>query len=169
MNILNIREETGLDAQKIGEVTKTAFAHHPYSSHTEHLIVAALRCADALLVSLVAEVDGRLVGHVAFLSVTISDGSRGWYGLGPVSVDPDFQKQGIGRALIAKGLALLREAGANGCVVLGEPGYYERFGFKNNPGIILENVPQEYFMVLPFNTNSAKGSVTYHEAFSVQG
>jgi putative acetyltransferase len=122
-----------------------------------------------LTLSLVAEIDTQLAGHVAFSPVTISDGSKGWYGLGPVSVAPDLQKQGIGKALVTRGLALLRDARANGCVLLGEPGYYERFGFKNNPGLTLENVPQEYFLAFSFIANSAQGMVTYHEAFSVSG
>lgn len=166
---MNIRQEQPSDIPKIGEVTKAAFSHHPYSSHTEHLIVDALRRANVLTLSLIAEMDGQLVGHVAFSPVTISDGSKGWYSLGPVSVAPGLQKQGIGKALITRGLALVREAGANGCVLLGEPGYYERFGFKNNPDLTLENVPQEYFLAFPFIANSAQGVVTYHEAFSVRG
>lgn len=166
---MDIRAEQDRDVQGIGEITKAAFAHHPYSSHTEHFIVAALRRENALTVSLVAEVDGRLVGHVALSPVAISDGSGGWYGLGPVSVVPDSQNQGVGSALIAKGLALLREARANGCVVVGEPAYYERFGFKNDPRLTLENLPQEYFLVFPFTAKSAEGTVTYHEAFSVLG
>lgn len=115
---------------------------------------------------LVAEIDGRLVGHIAFSAVAISDGSHGWFGLGPVAVVPEMQKRGIGSALINAGLALLRKAGANGCVLLGEPGYYARFGFKNNPYLTLADVPQEYFLALLFTADSARGAVAYHQAFA---
>lgn len=164
---MQLRKEKDTDTRRIDEITKAAFAQHPHSSHTEHLIVDALRRSGALVISLVAEIDQRVVGHVAFSPVAISDGSREWYGLGPVSVLPEFQSQGIGSALIFEGLALLKDAGANGCVVLGEPAYYQRFGFRNDPGLALENVPQEFFMALPFTAKRAAGLVTYDEAFSI--
>ena len=75
------------------------------SNHTEQFIIEALRSARALTVSLVAEVDGIVVGHIAFSPVTMSDGTSAWYGLGPVSVHPEYQRNGIGKALIQEGLA----------------------------------------------------------------
>ena len=83
-----IRSETDADAGTIAEVTIAAFSTLPISNHTEQFIIAALRAAKALTVSLVAEMDGRVVGHIAFSPVAMSDGSPGWYGLGPVSVLP---------------------------------------------------------------------------------
>ncbi len=106
-----IRPETPADTRAIAEVTQAAFAALEISDHTEQYIVQALRAAGALTVSLVAERDGRVVGHIAFSPVTISDGTRGWYGLGPVSVLPGHQRQGIGARLIREGLA----ATASGC------------------------------------------------------
>ena len=124
-----IRNETESDIEAIAEITKAAFATCPYGEHTEQFITNALRAAGALTVSLVAEIDRDVVGHVAFSPVTISDGSPDWYGLGPVSVLPQHQRQGIGTALIREGLSLLKARGGQGCVLVGEPAYYQRFGF----------------------------------------
>jgi putative acetyltransferase len=128
-----------------------------------------LRAANALTISLVAEVGGKVVGHIAFSPVTISDGSHNWYGLGPISVLPEFQKQGIGKSLIHEGLSLLKALGAKGCVLVGEPKYYERFGFRNFPYLILDGVPQEYFLALPFDNNKTQGTVVFHQGFSANG
>jgi putative acetyltransferase len=106
---------------------------------------------------------------VAFSPATISGHSSGWYGVGPVSVVPDRQKQGIGKALVQEGLRLLRASGAKGCVLVGNPDFYERFGFRNRPDLILEGVPQEYFLALPFGENKASGVVVFHEGFSAKG
>jgi putative acetyltransferase len=109
------------DIKAISEVTKAAFENHPISNHTEQFIVNALRAANALTVSLVAESNGKVVGHIAFSPVTISDGSRNWYGVGPVSVLPEFQRQGVGKSLIQKGVSFLKASGAKGCVLVGDP------------------------------------------------
>ena len=122
-----IRCETDADAGAIADVTTAAFSTLPISNHTEQFIIAALRAANALTVSLVAEMDGRVVGHIAFSPVTMSDGSPGWYGLGPVSVLPAYQRQGIGGALIQEGLSRLKGLGARGCCLVGHPKYYKRF------------------------------------------
>jgi len=108
-----IRKETVADIEKIAEVTIAAFNTLPISNHTEQYIINALRAADALTISLVAENNGRIFGHIAFSPVTISDGSTGWYGLGPVSVLPDYHKQGIGKSLVNEGLSLLKELGGH--------------------------------------------------------
>jgi putative acetyltransferase len=164
MNI-TIRSENTADIASISAVTEAAFRTCPYSRQTEQFIVHALRKAGAMTVSLVAEVDGIVVGHIAFSPVTVSDGSSGWYGLGPVSVLPELQRQGIGKALIRKGLARLKAAGANGCMLVGDPDYYKRFGFKNFPELIYEGIPQQYFVVLPFGKTVPHGTVTFHQAF----
>lgn len=122
-----------------------------------------------LAVSLVAEVDGRVVGHVAFSPVTISDGTRDWYGLGPVSVLPEYQRQGIGTTLVRAGLARLRDLHARGCCLVGHPGYYRRFGFENVPGLVVEGVPQEVFFALPLDGQPPRGIVTFHDGFNAAG
>ena len=103
-----IRDETAADAASITDVTIAAFKTLAISNKTEHYIIEALRAANALAVSLVAEVDGRVVGHIAFSPVTISDGTQNWYGLGPVSILAAYQRKGIGQALIttASGLTV---------------------------------------------------------------
>jgi len=82
---------------------------------------------------------------------SVSDGAIGWYGLGPVSVSPDHQRQGIGKALIDEGLSLLKEIGSQGCALVEDPNYYQRFSFKNYPELVHEEIPQEFFLVLPFS------------------
>jgi putative acetyltransferase len=161
-----IRAETPPDVVAIDELTRQAFATHPHSRQTEHLIVRALRAANALAVSLVAERSGQLVGHIAFSPLTLSNGSPGWFGVGPVSVLPSAQKQGIGRSLIEHGLSLMRERGAVGCALVGEPSFYGRFGFSNHPALSLAGVPQEYFLALPFDGTAPHAAVTFHAAFS---
>ena len=166
---INIRRETEADITAINEITAAAFKDHPYSHQTEVFIIKALRAANALTLSLVAEIGGRVVGHIAFSPVVISDGSKGWYGIGPLSVAPEFQRQGIGKALVNEGLATLNESGANGCVLVGDPDYYKRFGFRNLPELTLEGVPPENFLALAFGKDSARDAVSFHEAFLATG
>lgn len=163
-----IRDETDADVSAITEVTIAAFQTLEISHKTEQYIIEALRAARALTVSLVAEVEGRVVGHIAFSPVTISDGSRNWYGLGPVSVLPDYQRKGVGKALISEGLSRLKKFKAQGCCLVGTR-YYERFGFKNLPGLVHEGVPQEVFFALAFAGSAPQGSVTFHESFKAVG
>lgn len=164
-----IRDETPADIEAIAAVTVAAFQTLAISQHTEQFIIDALRAARALSVSLVAEIGGRVVGHLAFSPVTLSDGTEGWYGLGPVSVLPEYQRQGIGTALIEAGLARLKRMGARGCCLVGHPGYYRRFGFENAPGLLLDGVPPEVFFALSFDGSLPQGSVSFHEAFRAEG
>src|SRR5689334_19168125 len=113
-----IRPEAPGDVRDIWQVTKDAFAGRPYAEGTEQDIIDALRAQGALAISLVAEYRGRLVGHVAFSPAVPEDFSSGWYTLGPVSVEPEVQRQGIGKALIGAGISRLRELGAAGCIVV---------------------------------------------------
>lgn len=170
MNLkLVIRDETGADARAITEVTVAAFKTLEISSHTEQFIVSALRAAGALTISLVAELDGRVIGHIAFSPLGMSDGTPNWYGLGPVSVLPEYQRQGVGKALIQEGLSQLEKLGAQGCCLVGHPAYYGKFGFRNMPGLGLEGVPSEVFFALPFDEHTPQGTVTFHDAFRANG
>ena len=161
-----IRPETPADAPAIAALTTAAFAAAPHASGREAAIVDALRAAGALALSLVAD-DGGVVGHVAFSPVTIDGREAGWFGLGPVAVAPDRQGQGIGSALIREGLARLAAMGARGCVLLGDPGYYRRFGFEVDPALVLPDVPPEYFMRLMLAGTPPKGTVAFHPGFYV--
>jgi putative acetyltransferase len=164
-----IRDETNADVGMIAEVTIAAFKTLEISNHTEQFIIEALRAAKALTVSLVADVDGRVAGHIAFSPVTISDGTRNWYGLGPVSVLPEYQRKGIGKALIQEGLSRLKVLNAQGCCLVGHPGYYRKFGFKNMSGLVHEGVPQEVFLGMSFDGHTPQGTVTFHEGFKADG
>lgn len=160
-----IRPETGTDQAAIAEVTQAAFAGQSYSSQTEHKIVDALRDAGALTISLVAEVDGDVVGHAGFSPVNIKDGSIGWFALGPLSVRPDRQRHGIGTALVQAGLAQLQQAGAHGCVLAGDHRYYQRFGFKTLPGLVTDGIPDEHILALSFDDYRPTGRIAFHPAF----
>lgn len=146
-------------------MTILAFLNAPHTSHTEQYIVSALRKAGKLTVSLVAHANGAIIGHVAVSPVAVSDGASAWFGLGPISVNPNHQRRGVGAGLMREALRLLREQGAAGCVLLGEPGYYSRFGFQVDPNLVLPDVPPGYFQSISFDLSRPRGAVSYHEAF----
>jgi len=160
-----IRSESPSDVDAIDAVTRDAFAGRSYSSQTEHIIVRGLRDAGVLTVSLVAVANGVVVGHVALSPVQVSGAASGWFGLGPVSVTPALQRQGIGQALVRAALAALRTAGAAGCVVLGSPAYYQRFGFAHRPELSLPGVPPAHFMGQAWVLPVPVGDVAFHAAF----
>jgi len=164
----NIRLEKSSDIQSIHKVTVAAFLDAPHTDHNEQFIVKALRDSGALSISLVAEDSAHIVGHVALSPVTISDDSNGWYGLGPISVTPNKQGSGIGSKLMYAALTELKNLSANGCVLLGDPAYYHRFGFVPINTLVLPGVPSEYFQALLFQGTHPKGTVTYHESFGAQ-
>lgn len=163
--MMAVRPEESGDEAAIKSVTAAAFADMPYSDQSEPLIIERLRAAGVLAVSLVAEDDGVIVGHVGFSPVTLSGGEGGWYGLGPISVVPVHQGRGIGTALVREGLDRLRALDAAGCVLLGDPDYYRRFGFSNDHGLVLPNVPARYFQSLLLRGPEAFGIVTFHPGF----
>ena len=164
-----IRSETDADRDAIRDVTVAAFNTLEISNHTEQFIIAELRAARSLTLSLVAELHGRVVGHIAFSPVTITDGTGAWYGLGPLSVLPEYQRQGIGKALVEEGLSRLKALNARGCCLVGHPDYYRKFGFENAPGLVVEGVPPEVFLVLSFDGHIPQGTVTFHQAFKADG
>lgn len=166
---IKICNESAGDAKEIHQVTKLAFVDAPHTDHTEQHIVDALRQAGALTISQVAKVDGEVIGHVAISPVTLSSSASGWFGLGPISVLPEHQGRGVGSKLMKSSLAALEAMGASGCVVLGEPSYYGRFGFKAVDGLVYPGVPAEYFQALSFSGDFPRGEVSYHEAFSARG
>ncbi|MCD4500474.1 GNAT family N-acetyltransferase [Chromobacterium vaccinii] len=161
-----IRNEQAADIGAVYALTEAAFRGEAHSSHTEQFIVEALRRRGQLSVSLVADEGGGIVGHVAISPVSVSSGAAGWYGLGPISVAPERQKRGIGGQLMREALRLLHEQGARGCVVLGDPAYYGRFGFRAHSGLVLPGIPAEYFQALAFGAETPVGEVAYDEAFN---
>lgn len=165
MTAVTIRREQAGDEATIHRLTEAAFREMPYSEGDEQHLVDALRRDGDLALSLVAEDGARIVGHIAFSRVAISDGTPDWYDLGPVSVWPELHRQGIGSALIRQGIATLRENGAAGIVLLGSPDYYGRFGFRHEPQLRYPGTPPEYFQCLVLTGDLPEGEVTYAPAF----
>lgn len=161
-----IRDEQPGDEEAIRRLVEAAFRDHPHSDRREHHLIDALRSANALTLSLVADDDGTPIGHIAFSPVTIGGTSSNWYGLAPVAVTPARQRSGTGRSLVDAGLTRLKSAGAAGCVVLGDPAYYNRFGFKVRPELTYAGAPPEYFLALPFGATVPAGTVEYHACFT---
>ena len=162
---MEIRPETPSDASAISALVDEAFASAEHSDGTEAAIVERLREAGALTLSLVAVEGGEIVGHVDLSPVTIDGRSAGWLGVGPVAVRPDRQRQGIGDRLMREALIWAGAHGAAGCVVLGEPAYYGRFGFRADPRLFYPGPPPEYFQLLAFGEEVPAGIVGYHPAF----
>jgi predicted N-acetyltransferase YhbS len=120
-----------------------------------------------LTLSLVLQGPEGIAGHIAFSPIQIGGRDCGWYSLGPLSVAPHHQGQGLGERLVREGLArMVRSHSARGCVVLGDPAYYSRFGFAPAPGLTLADVPPEYFQQITFEGPTPQGAVTYHPAFT---
>ena len=162
-----VRPETEKDSAAIQSINVAAFADHPFSHQTEHLIVNALRDAGALILSLVAEDAGQVVGHIAFSPTLIDGKDLDWLTLGPIAVAPKRQPQCICSRLVETGIEALRQLGANGCLLVGDPAYYQRFGFRHSQSLTVEHVPPEYFMCLPLAGEIPHGAVTHHPAFYV--
>lgn len=166
---MKIRAENNSDITEIETLVYRAFENHPHhelgAKPTEHLIVNKLRDEKVLLLSLVCEDQTGIIGHIAFSPILINGEETAWYGLGPVSVMPERQSEGIGGALIREGLAQLKTQGVEGVVLLGEPKYYGRFGFESQPNLTFPGVPSAYFLALPLANNIPTGEVAYHSAF----
>jgi putative acetyltransferase len=162
-----IRAETRDDHDAIRRLTDAAFAEAKHAGGGESRIIDALRDAGALSLSLVADIDGRIAGHVAVSPVALTDGTPGWFGLGPVAVDPRDQGHGVGSALIRAALAELHAQGAAGCVVLGDPAYYARFGFRRHASLRYPYAPADCFLALPSGDTPPDATVAYHDAFTL--
>ena len=164
---MNVRAERPEDRAAVRAVNLAAF-----DTAAEANLVDALRDQARPIISLVAEVDARVIGHIMFSPVTM-DGhpELRLMGLAPMAVSPKHQNRGIGTALVRAGLQRCGELGFAAVVVLGHPGYYPRFGFQSSVrfGITCEyDPPAEAFMVVelqPGYLHGATGTVRYHEAF----
>jgi putative acetyltransferase len=165
--MLTIRPELPQDRAAVGTVHRLAFP-----TDAEARLVDTLRDAGKAVVSLVAEQDGRVVGHVLFSPVTVEAGtSAAGVGLAPVAVLPEHQSRGVGTALIRAGLERCREAGYGFAVVLGHEAYYPRFGFRRASlaGLGNEYGADEHFMVLELRPGAlagARGLVRYAAEFA---
>jgi len=167
--MVEIREEKEGDQQGVRRVNEAAFGQS-----TEADLVDALRCAEAVTVSLVAEADGEIVGHILFSPVSLSGtgGEPKIAGLAPMAVLPEHQRRGIGSLLVKHGLEYCRKAGVQAVVVLGHPEYYPRFGFRpaSTWGLRCEfDAPEDVFLgieLTPHALSDLFGVVKYHPAFS---
>lgn len=158
-----IRTENPGDEAAIAALINAAFAAAPHAGGNEAAIVARLRAAGALRLSLVAEAGG-ILGHIGASPATVG-GEGGWACIAPVSVLPGRQGQGIGSRLMAAALDRLRAGGWKGAVLAGDPGYYGRFGLKARPGLRAEGIPDDYVLGLGF-TAEPVGRIVFHPAFA---
>jgi len=162
---VQIRSERPDDDVAIHELTRIAFEPMPFSSGTEAPIVRALRRSGDLTLSLVAEDDGQIVGHVAFSPVTIEGVHAGWFGLGPISVRADRQRQGIGKALIARGIELLQQRGAAGVALIGNPEIYSRAGFESDGLLAYGDLDRRFVQRLVLSGPPPRGELKFAPAF----
>jgi len=149
-----IRPEASEDIPGIRNVVRVAFGRAGESD-----LVDGLRRSGQLIVSGVAVSDGRVAGYVAFSGVTVGEAGRA-VALGPVAVAPGWQRKGVGSALVRWGLEECRRLGHTGVIVLGDPGYYGRFGFATASRFGIEcpfRVPAEAFMVLELLAGAVGG------------
>lgn len=161
-----IRAERPTDTAAIHALIKAAFAGQPHAGGDEQDLVDRLRANGELTLSLVALDDsGAIIGHVAFSPVTIGGGDVGWFQMAPVSVAPGHQRQGVGGALIEAGITEMRRRGANGIGVLGDPAYYERFGFARASGLGPVGNEAQYFRALILGGDTPVGALRYASAF----
>lgn len=163
-----IRNEQEADRETVYAVNAAAF-----KTEAEAKLVDVRRAHAHPIVSLVAEEHGEIVSHIMFSPVSLSgDAHLKVMGLAPLAVTPQYQRKGIGSALVHAGLEQCKQLGAVTVVVLGHPNYYPRFGFTHSSqfGIDCEyEVPEEAFMVMELQPGALRGKtgrVTFHEAFN---
>lgn len=166
-----IRDEHPDDISLISHIHYTAFqghpAHAPGAEPVEHRIVEQLRASNALTLTLVAEVDGEIAGHSALSPAALGQTRSGWFLFGPIGVLPRFQGRGIGSALVRETLRRMRDQRASGIVLVGDPGFYTRFGFANAAGLVYRGVPDQYVLAACLGDTIAQGEIIPHAAFNV--
>jgi putative acetyltransferase len=160
-----ICDERPTDTALIRALTALAFKPMPFSNGTEPAIIDALRASGDLTLSLVALEGDDLVGQITFSPVYIDSEHDDWFGLGPVAVTPEKQNQGIGSALIKEGLNRLETKHARGCVLIGNPEYYARFGFKNHCGLTYGELDTSFIQKLPLRGPDKSGKLIYCQSF----
>lgn len=164
---MRIRLETDADIEAIYDLSQRAFAPMPFSDGKEGDCINKLRSDGDLTISLVAEKADIIIGHIAFSPITIGGVSDNWYGLGPVSAEPDRQKSGIGSALINQGLEMIKNLGAKGCALIGDPNYYCRFGFIGDGCLTYHDLPKEIVQWLSFTDAKPQGVLRYSPGLEI--
>ena len=163
-----VRDEGSEDHADIHEVTRLAFIGQPYSDGDEPELIDRLRAEGALTLSLVAMDGDVLVGQITFSPAGLTPENGPWYALGPVSVTPSRQGQGIGSRLIESGLGRIKAMSAMGCILTGNPDYYSRFGFVMAPEHCPENEPPEYCMLKLLQSEKPEGRFSFRQPFYSQ-
>lgn len=169
---MTIRQEKSKDYDKVYDLIKLAFETAEHSDGNEHDLANALRQSDAFVpeLSLVAEIDGEIAGHILFTEGKV--GSDTVLVLAPLSVSPNYQKKGIGTALMAEAHKIAKEMGYHYSLVLGSEQFYSRAGYTSAEkfGIeVPEGIPSANFMAIKLaeNAHSIKGAVTYAKEFGM--
>ncbi len=166
MKGIAIRGQEWSETKRISRVIRKAFAGQPHSDGREPAIYEHMfACLDADVSMVAVASFGRIVGHVLCTEVKIDGEYCRWAGLGPVSVLPRWQNRGIGSALIERALATLRLDDWRGCVVLGDPAFYGRFGFEHDPRLVYPGPPPAYFQRIVFSGPDPQGTVSYAPIF----
>lgn len=160
-----IREERSADQKAIRSLTEEAFRGRPYADGDEQDVIDRLRKAGVLSLSLVSVLGNEVVGQITFSPAALEKNTGIWFALGPVAVLPAHQGQGIGSALINQGLTRIEDQGALGCILTGNPAYYQRFGFVVSPVNCPPNEPGEFFMLKLLSPVQPVGRFSFHPAF----
>jgi len=159
-----IRAERPSDVSAIDDLTIRAFKPMAYSEGTEAPIIRLLRRSGDLALSLVAEENGVVIGHVAFSPIRI-DGHEGWFGLGPIAVEPARQRSGIGKALIKSGLEILKTRGAAGVALIGDPDVYRSSGFASDGRLTYKGLETRFVQRIVFCGPDPDGELHFADAF----
>lgn len=172
-----IRQEEEKDHQKVFQVIEEAFRDLEYSDHQEHFLVERLRKSEAFIpeLSLVAEVNNEIAGHILFTKIIIENTLQSFesLALAPVSVQPSFQHQGIGGMLIEEGHRIAKELGYTSAILIGHENYYPKFGYKKttNFGISFPfDIPEENGMAIELVKDGLQhinGIVRYPKEFGI--
>ncbi|QSB45834.1 N-acetyltransferase [Tsuneonella flava] len=162
---MKIRNEKTADIPAIEQVITDAMRLLAQATGTEVAIVARLREANALSLSLVAEEGGDVIGYLAVSSAQVGK-QDGWGLIGPVAVAPAHRLNGVGSALMCEALHRLRET-SRGAALVGDPIYYARFGFRAYPGLVVPGCPPEVVQAIPFDGAEPCGELIHHPAFGL--
>lgn len=166
--LITVRAERPADGLAVSRVNQAAFG-----GNDERCLVEALHAGGFVLLSLVAELDGLIVGHALFSRMSIETGQRAAaaVALAPMAVLPDYQRRGIGSHLLRRGLDLLRARGEDIVIVVGHADYYPRFGFSTDKARTIESpFPRDVFMALelrPGALDDVGGRVRYPPPFGI--
>lgn len=168
-----IRQEEAKDHSTVYFLVKRAFETAEHADGSEHDLVGALRKSRAYIpgLSLVAEMDGKIVGHIMFTRAEVGDAAV--LALAPLSVLPEYQRRGVGTALIREGHRIAGELGYGWSVVLGSEAYYPRAGYLPADTFGIEapfDVPRENFMACKLfeDAPAVRGTVRYAEEFGIE-